>query len=110
MAKVVVSNHEDGMECVCFLSGKPFTTSKGVIYMLNGNAVCPEEALSEGREIEFSKDFKAPPNFNTRSKMFGYVQTLGIQRTHPSYYKVLSRLCDGLPMGENIYEKTNKEF
>lgn len=101
----MIHNSSDGTECNCFLSGKNFTTSKGVMYMLNGNAVCPEEGLSMEREIDLANDFKAPTNFNTRAKMIEYVQALGISRVHKSYYKVLGKLCDGLPMGETIYVK-----
>jgi hypothetical protein len=101
--KVKIVNCEDGKDSICFLSQKPFKTSKGVAYMLNDRIIHPDEALQN--EVEFEMGFKTPPNFNTRQGIAQYLVSLGITRNHPSYFKELARLGENLPLGEVLHTK-----
>jgi hypothetical protein len=103
MSKVIIANCEDGKDSVCYLSQRKFKTSKGVVHLLNGKVIDPISA--RGYEIEFDPGFVLPPNFNTRIGVSEYLDALGISRNHVSYFKVLAKLSDGLPLGENVYSR-----
>ena len=101
---VIIANSEDGRDCVCYLTGKKFKSSKGVSFLLNGRVIDPDVAIRD-YDIEPEKGFIMPVSSNTRIGVTEYIQALGVSRNHRSYFKMLSRLADGLPLGENKYSK-----
>lgn len=101
---VIIANSEDGKDCICYLTGKKFKSSKGVSFLLNGRVIDPDIAIRD-YEIEAEKGFIAPISTNTRIGVAEYIQALGISRNHRSYFKILGSLGDGLPLGENKYSK-----
>jgi hypothetical protein len=101
---VIIANSEDGKDCVCYLTGKQFKSSKGVSFLLNGRIIDPDIAIKD-YEIEAEKGFIVPNGINNRIGVAEYLQAVGISRNHRSYPKMLFNLADGLPLGENKYSK-----
>ena len=108
MKKIIIKNCEDGKESNCFLTGTNFKTARGIAFTLNDKVIDPGFALKNtSYDIEFDSTFVVPSNFNSRIKVGEYLTGLGIGRNHRSYFPLLAKLSENLPIGE--YPKYEKQ-